>query len=172
MTGSPGCRIRSQARNSPTGKVKGSATSTRARGSKAVAAGQPVNRQVSSDWRVPRRWTWARGPTWPAHRPMAGVSPERCPAATTEPVAHPTMARGWSTASTVFTMSSRAPAWVRVVVTTTRSGRSPMASSRAPAVSPVAMAGTGCSDRALAKGTAGQSPVGPAELNRMSSDRR
>ena len=60
---------------------------------------------------------------------MAGVSSTSRPVPTTDSAAAPTMASGWSTAPTVRTMSSRAPAWDRVAATITRSGRSPMDSS-------------------------------------------
>ncbi len=159
MTGRPGRSWRSQARNSSAGKVNGSARRRRARGSKPIRSGQPAKCQVSSARRVAFTCTGARGPTRPAHRLMAGVSSISCPVPTTDSAAQPTRANGWSTAATVATMSSSAPAWGRVAVTTTRSGRSPSASSTAPATSPVACEATGCSDRALAKGTAPQSPA-------------
>ena len=67
------------------------------------------------------------------------------------------------------TTSSSAPAWARVTVTTTRSGRSPISSRTAPTTSPVAWLVTGWRERALANAAAAH----PAdEVNRMSSDRR
>ncbi len=169
MTGSPGSARASQVRNSSAGNVNGSAASRRAPGSNAVRPGHPPKVHESSASRLACRRTWVRGPTRPAHREMAGVSSTSWAVPTTDSAAQPNMANGWSTAATAPAMSSRAPAWGLVTVRTTRSGRSPMDSSTAPATSPVAWEATGCSDSALAKGTPAQSPV---DVNRMSSERR
>ena len=91
-------------------------------GSKAIRSGQPAKCHESSASRVACSWTWASGPTRPAHRLMAGVSSISWPVPTTDSAAHPTWPAGGAPAPTVPTMSSRAPAWGRVAVTTTRSG--------------------------------------------------
>ena len=92
MTGSPGCGLVEPGRGiRRPGKVNGSATSSRALGSKPDAlgpavevpriVGQPGGLQVAPG---------ARGPTRPAHRLMAGVSSISWPVPTTDSAAHPT----------------------------------------------------------------------------------
>ncbi len=112
------------------------------------------------------------GPTRPAHRLMAAASSTSVPVATTDSAAQPTMASGWRAASTVAAMSSRAPACGRVTVRTTRSGRSPRASSTVPATSPMASEATGWRERALANGTRPLRRQSAGPEKRMSSERR
>ena len=159
-TGRPGHRSASHARKSAAGKVNGSATRISAAGSKPRWSGHPSKCQSPPARRVAVNRTGARGPIQPAHRLMAGVSSTSRPVPTTDSAAAPTMARGWSTDPTVWTMSSRAPAWDRVAATITRSGRSPMDSSTDPVTSPTASDATGCSDSALANGTTIRGPAG------------
>ena len=96
--------------------------------------------------------TGTTGPNRPAQRLTAGPPSISRAVATIDSDAAPTTTEGWSTSRTAATTSSRAPAWARVTKARTRSGWEPNASRSWPHASPVAKAGTGCSERAAAKG--------------------
>ncbi len=159
--GRPGWALASSASRSGAGTLNGSPISSMAWGVKGTDWTTPSKVTPPGSGRAVMR-TGTTGPNRPAHRLIAGPPSISRPVPTMDSDAAPITTEGWSTSRTVATTSSRAPAWARVTKASTRSGWDPSASSSWPHASPVAKAGTGCSERAAAKGT-GQ-PVGGSKV--------
>src|SRR5581483_9161203 len=137
-TGSPGYSAATSARSSPGSTEKGSPTTTSALGVNGTSTGSDR--------------TAATGPKRAAQSDTPGPPSTSRPVPITVSHAAPTSTLGDSTSRTVVTTSSRAPACASVVNTIARSGCAPTPSSTWPHTSPVAYAGTGCSERAAANG--------------------